>query len=81
MMPTSSVKVSGYSESKEIPGMWSFAGLESCVGASKWRDTDFKTKVFVDFQVPGETEDTACLKLFIRKSEGEWKVEAYVLEQ
>ena len=81
MMPTSSVKVSGYSESEEIPGMWSFRGLESCIDASKWRDTDFKTKVFVDFQVPGETEDTACLKIFIRKCEGEWKVEAYMLEQ
>ena len=81
MMPTSSVQVSGYSASEEIPGMWSFAGLETCVGASKWRDTDFKTKVFVDFQVSGETEDTASLKLFIRKSEGEWKVESYILEQ
>ena len=81
MMPTSSVKVSGYSESEEIPGLWSFAGLESCVGASKWRDTDFKTKIFVDFQRSNDTDEIARLKIFIRKSAGEWKVESYVLEQ
>ena len=81
MMPTSSVKVVGYSESEEIPGMWSFAGIESCIDAPKFVDTDFKTKVFVDFQVSGEAEEMACLKIFIRKCQGEWKVEAYLLEQ
>ena len=44
-------------------------------------EKDFKTKIFVDFQRSNDTDEIDRLKIFIRKSAGEWKVESYVLEQ
>lgn len=81
MMPTSSVDVSGYNEGDATPVINTIKGIESCVDAYKWVDSDFKDKVEVEFRASEDADYFVYLKIFLRKCEGEWKVEAYMLEQ
>lgn len=74
MLPTSSVEVTGYSESEEPPVLYTIDGLEACID-------NFKSRISVEFKVSEDADYYVYLEINIRKYEGEWKVESYWLEQ
>lgn len=74
MLPTSSVKVTGYSEGEEPPTFWTIDGLEACVH-------NYKSQVSVEFKVSEDADYFVYLVMNIYKHNGEWKVESYWLEQ
>ena len=74
MLPTSSVRVEGYSEGDVPPAFWTIDGLEGCIN-------NFKTIISVEFRVSEDADYFVYLEICIRKQEGEWKVESYWLEQ
>ena len=74
MLPTSSVKATGYSEGEEPPTFWTIDGLESCIA-------NYKARVSVEFRVSEDADYFVYLEMNIFKHNGEWKVESYWLEQ
>lgn len=74
MLPTSSVEVTGYTEGETAPIINKINGLEDCIH-------NYKTQASVEVRLTEDADYFVYLEVNIYKQNGEWKVEAYWLEQ
>lgn len=74
MLPTSSVEVTGYTEGETAPIINKINGLEDCIH-------NYKTQALVEVRLTEDADYFVYLEVNIYKQNGEWKVEAYWLEQ